>query len=330
MTPATANGVDSPPRTLVVAAFAAVYLFWGSTFLGIKVAMETIPPFLMAGSRFFLAGVLLYGWARWRGAGRPTRRQWVHAAVVGCLLLGVGNGAVTYVEQTLPTIIAALIISTTPVWLVILDWLHGGPRPRALTLAGLLMGMAGVVCIAAASHTHIQEPTGHLNVVILIAATLSWAYGSVWSRQADKPASPLLMVGMQMITAGLALTLVAVGFGEPRGLDPAAFSQRSILAWSYLLVAGSLIGFTAYIWLLQVTSTARVATHAYVNPVVAVILGIWLGNETLSTNAALGGGLVVVSIVLILGPFRTSPARTSTRAAIPKPSEAPNSALVEP
>lgn len=288
------------PRSLVIAAFAAIYVFWGSTYIGIKFAIETIPPFLMAGSRFLVAGVLLYVVARLRSHEQPTLRQWRDAAIVGCLLLAVGNGSVTYVEQTVPTTIVALIISLTPVWMVVIDWLRGGPRPGVFIQAGLVLGILGVLFILAPAR---GEPLagGHLvGAAILLAATFSWSYGSVWSRHAHKPKSPFLTVGMQMIAAGLALSLIGVGCGEVGRFDSAALSTKSVVAWVYLLIAGSLIGFTAYIWLLQVTTTARVATHSYVNPVIAVSLGVWLGKETLSSQAALGGALVVLAVVLIL------------------------------
>jgi drug/metabolite transporter (DMT)-like permease len=300
----------------LVAAFAAVYLFWGSTFLGIKFAVETIPPFLMAGSRFFLAGFLLYAVARIRSREHPTPRQWAHAGVVGCLLLAVGNGSVTYVEQTLPSAIAALIISTTPVWMVLIDWRHGGPKPSALTLCGLLMGMIGVGTIAASASGAATDTVGLWNIGILVVATVAWSYGSVWSRRADKPKSPFLSVGMQMMVAGLALLIVGCAWGEPRELDPSALSRRSMLAWVYLLVAGSLIGFTAYFWLLQVTTTARVATHSYVNPAVAVALGVWLGQEALSGQVALGGILVILSVLLILRASRPLPRAEASRADV--------------
>jgi len=310
------GGSRAAPRSLVIAAFAAIYVFWGSTYLGIRFAIETIPPFFMAGTRFLLAGVLIYGVARLRRAGRPTARQWAHAAVVGVLLLAVGNGSVTYVEQTVPTTVAALIISLTPIWIVLIDWLRGGPRPGLSTRAGLVLGLAGVAFIIGPSPDQPLSSSHPGGIAILLAATLSWAYGSVWSRHADKPDSAFLMVGMQMTAAGLVLLAAAWIVGEPARLDPASFSAKSVLAWIYLLTAGSLLGFTAYIWLLQVTSTARVATHAYVNPVIAVILGITLGDEILSGRAAMGGLFVVLAVVLILRvpkPRRGGPATVPAR-----------------
>jgi drug/metabolite transporter (DMT)-like permease len=308
----------------VIAAFAAIYVFWGSTFLGIRFAIETIPPFFMAGTRFLLAGVLLYVVARLRTRERPTILQWRDAAVVGCLLLAVANGSVTYVEQKLPTIVAALIISLSPVSMVLIEWLRGGPRPGLRTQVGLAFGILGVALIAAPSR---GEPfaAGQLSgVLILLSATLCWAYGSVWSRHANKPSSPLLLVGMQMTAAGVALLMVGVLCGEGVSLDPASFSRKSMLAWLYLFTAGSLIGFTAYIWLLQVTSTARVATHSYVNPLIAVGLGVSLGKESLSSHAALGAALIVMAVLLILwAPRRTlSPARLQRRLTQSSPGPA--------
>jgi len=313
----------SAPRSLVIVAFAAIYIFWGSTYLGIKFAIETIPPFLMAGSRFLLAGVLLYAFARWRSHERPTRQQWRDAAVVGCLLLAAGNGSVTYVEQTVPSTIVALIISLTPVWMVVIDWLRGGPRPGVFVQVGLALGILGVLFILAPAGGERLAADHLIGIAILLAATISWSYGSVWSRTADKPKSSFLMVGMQMTAAGVVLLLVGAARGEVGQVDPSTFSAKSMLAWAYLLVAGSIIGFTAYIWLLQVTTTARVATHCYVNPVIAVTLGVWLGKESLSGQAAMGGALVVLAVILILRAPKRLPASGAVQPpALPTPSAA--------
>lgn len=301
------------PRSLVIAAFAAIYLIWGSTYLGIRFAIETLPPFLMAGSRFLLAGIVLYALARIRSGIRPTGRQWRDASAVGVLLLAGGNGGVTWAEHTVPTVIAALLVAVTPLWMAIMDWLRpGGVRPKAGTFVGLAVGLAGVALIIAPTGStlnHVGTPAG---LAVLILASLCWAFGSVWSKHTDKPASPFLTVGMQMLAGGVALTLMGLASGETAGLNPANFSFKSIAAWAYLVLAGSFIGFTAYIWLLQVSTPARVGTYAYVNPVIAVTLGVTLGGETLSGNAILGAVLVVLAVILILRVPAGTPRRVAT------------------
>jgi drug/metabolite transporter (DMT)-like permease len=189
--------------------------------------------------------------------------------------------------------------------MVVMDWLRGGPKPGRLTQLGLALGIAGVAFIVAPAAENSPGGNPLPGVLILLAATLSWAYGSVWSRDADKPSSSFLTVGMQMTVAGAVLLMLGFACGEAGRFDPGLISARSLWAWLYLFGAGSIIGFTAYIWLLQVTATARVATHAYVNPVVAVLLGVWLGKETLSNHAAAGGLLIVLAVVLILRAPKT-------------------------
>lgn len=290
----------TPPKWLVIAAFAAVYGLWGSTYLGIRVAIESIPPMLMAGTRFLIAGALLYGVMRMRGAPRPQTIHWKNAAIVGTLLLLIGNGGLTWAELTVPSNIAALIIASTPLWIIIFDWLRpNGRRPHASVFAGLILGFIGVSLIITSKDDlghNVAEPTG---AIVLLGAALCWAAGSVFSRHASQSTSALLAVSMQMIAGGSLLLLTGFVLGEHHRFDLHTITPASRIAFFYLLVFGSLIGFTAYVWLLQVSTPARVSTYAFVNPLVAVILGRVFLNETLPKSVLFAGGLIVAAVVLI-------------------------------
>jgi len=289
-----------PPLWLVLSAYAVVYVLWGSTYLGIRIAIESIPPLLMAGARFFLAGIVLYSVMRLRGAPRPRLVHWRNAAVVGAGLLLVGNGGLTWAELTVPSNIAALIIASTPLWMILFDWLRpGGQRPQRTVFAGLLLGFAGVgLIIASKDHAghHVAEPLG---AFILLAAALCWGAGSVFSCHAAQSPSALLAVAMQMLTGGALLLLAGCFLGEPHRLDLAAITPASRLAFLYLFICGSLIGFTAYVWLLQVSSPARVSTYAFVNPLIAVLLGRIFLHETLTGTVIVAAALIIAAVVLI-------------------------------
>lgn len=298
--PEEAHATVPPPTWLVITAFAAVYLIWGSTFLGIRLAIDTIPPLLMAGSRFLIAGVVLYSVMRLRGVAKPSGLQWRDATIIGALLLLAGNGGVTWAEKRVPTNIAALIIAGTPLWIIVVDWLRpGGRRPHSLVFGGLLFGFAGVGLIVA-SRSHgggtLVDPLG---AVVLILSSILWAGGSVFSRHARQPSSALLGVAMQMITGGIILLLVGAGMGEIPHFDFQAISRTSRWAFVYLTLFGSLIGFTAYVWLLRVSTPARVSTYAYVNPLIAVCLGYIFLHEPLPPGVLLAGALILLAVALI-------------------------------
>lgn len=296
-----------PPRAAVLAAFAAVYLIWGSTYLAILFAIETLPPFLMAATRFLVAGALLYGWMRWRGAERPDARQWRAAVVVGGLLLFGGNGLVVWAEQWVPSGVAALLVATVPFWMVMLEWARpGGARPGAGVLLGLLLGFGGIALLIgpgewAGGGVHLP------GALALLLASFSWATGSIYSRGAPLPASPLLATSMQMLAGGGLLLAAGTLLGEWGRVELGAVSVRSAAALLYLIVFGSLVGFSAYVWLLRVSTPARVSTYAYVNPVVAVLLGWALAGEALTAR-------VVVAVAVIVGAV----AVITTRRARPR------------
>ncbi|HSH16308.1 MAG TPA: EamA family transporter [Verrucomicrobiae bacterium] len=300
------TGSQRPPLSLIIAAFAAVYLIWGSTYLVIRYAIDSLPPFLMAGSRFFFAGVILFAWAMRGQTAWPTRREWRDATIVGTLLLLGGNGGVTWAEQTIPSSIAALMVAMTPLWMALLGWRSGAGRPTRPVLIGLALGFAGVALLVLNGKGYDGQALDRVGLAVLLIATIAWAGGSLFSRSAAKPKSALLTIGMQMITGGAVMTLVGVGFGETRQIDPGAITASSLWAWLYLMTFGALVGFTAYVWLLQVCSPSKVSTYAFVNPVIAVALGCTLGKEPFSLRLVFATTLIVIAVLLIIrgGPPR--------------------------
>jgi drug/metabolite transporter (DMT)-like permease len=295
------------PMALVLAAFAAVYLLWGSTYLAIIFALETMPPLLMAGARFLLAGGILYGVMRLRGEPAPTRRHWRSTAIIGGLLLMCGNGGVTLAERTVPSGVAALLVAMVPMWMVLLEWLRpGGTRPTRRTLLGLLVGFAGIVVLVGPGALG-NDGVDLFGAGLVMVGAAAWAGGSIYSRGAELPKSALLATGMEMLWGGAWLTLAATLTGELGRVDPSAFSTESILAYLYLVVFGSLVGFTAYIWLLGVSTPARVSTYAYVNPLVAVLLGWWVLNEPLTPRVLGAAAIIVLAVAVITTGKRPQP-----------------------
>lgn len=296
----------APSRASVMAAFAAVYLIWGSTYLGIRFAIETLPPFLMAGARFTIAGSLMYAALRLRGAPRPARVHWRSAAVIGGLMLLGGNGGVTWAEQYVPSGIAALMIATVPLWIVLLDWLRpGGDRPASPVIVGLALGFAGLMLLVGPGELAGSGRINLLGAGALVFAALLWSIGSLYSRRAPLPTEvPLQGTAMEMLVGGLLLVGLGTATGEWARLDLSAVSLRSVLALLYLIAFGSWIGFSAYVWLLKVTAPARAATYAYVNPVVAVFLGWLLADEPLTIRTLLAAA-IIISAVVIITSYRT-------------------------
>lgn len=293
----------APPKAplgWVITAFAALYIIWGSTYFGITVAVQTIPPLLMAGTRFLIAGLGLYAVLRRLGVAAPTRHQWKTGIIVGALLIFGGNGGVSWVQGRVPSGLSALIIASVPLWIMLLDWLRpGGTRPRGLVLVGLAVGGIGVLLIVLGKNALGQRAVDPVGAVILVLAAILWAVGSVYSRFAVKPASALMTVSQQMIAGGALQFLAGIADGELARFDPAKITSASAWAFIYLTLFGSLVGYTAYVWLLRVSTPAKVSTYAYVNPLVAVILGHWLLKESLPASVAVAGGLILLSVILI-------------------------------
>jgi drug/metabolite transporter (DMT)-like permease len=286
----------------VILAFAAVYLIWGSTYLAIQIAIKTLPIFLMAGFRFLLAGSVLYALFS-RSAAKPTAAQWRLAMLVGGLLLLGGNGLVCFGQQNVPSGLAALLVSSLPLWMAVINWMFfGGSKPTWLTLISVCLGLSGVVMLMGGSQLR-AEPDKYIYALAVFLAPVSWAFGSLRSRQGGLPKSPWLSTAMQMICGGALLLIVGLVRGEAANIDFATFSTESVVAFLYLIVFGSLIAFTAFVWLLQNVEPDRVATYAFVNPVVAVLLG-WLIADEQITGWQVPGMIMVIGAVamLVLSP----------------------------
>ena len=286
-------------RTSLLLAFAAIYLIWGSTYLAIRVAVETLPPFLMAGTRFLVAGALLYSWLTLKRRARATPRQWFDNLVVGALLLVGGNGLVVWAEQAIPSGITTLIISISPLFMVMLDWmLPKGTRPTWPTFTGLALGFGGLVLLIGGGVPG-GVPLDLWRCAGLMLACVTWTIGSLYSRYTREPAEPLTAATLQMLLGGALMLLVGLGRGEAAGFHPADLTSRAITAWSYLVIAGSLIAFPSYVYLLKHTTPARVSTYAYVNPVVAVFLGWLILREPVTGRTLVASAIIVTAVAII-------------------------------
>jgi drug/metabolite transporter (DMT)-like permease len=304
------TGIE-PRQGKIVAAFAAVYLIWGSTYLAIRFAIETIPPHLMAAARFLVAGAILYAWARLRGAPRPSFQNWRAAAVIGGLLLLGGNGAVVWAETRVPSGVTSLLVATVPIWMVIIESLRsGGRRPARAVIAGLVLGLGGLALLLAPGR--LAGRVDALGAGVLLLGSFSWALGSLLSRTAKLPKSGFLAAAMEMIAGGVWLLLFGLVTGQASRITLAALSAKSLVSLAYLIVFGSLVGFTAYIWLLGATTAARVSTYAYVNPVVAVLLGWAFAGEPMTLRTALAAGVIVAAVALIIR-YGARPAKPAAR-----------------
>ena len=294
------------PRASIWTALIAVYIIWGSTYLAIRFVVETMPPFLSAGVRFIIAGAVLFAFRRLRSDPTPTRIEWRSAAIVGLLLITGGNGAVVWAEQLVPSGLVALMIGTTPLWIVLIDYfrpwrLWGGesrfarPQPRALL--GVVVGFAGVVFLVAGGGP-IAGSINPVGAAVVIFGTFSWACGSLYGRGARLPRSPLLGTGMEMLVGGAGLLVLATVTGDWARFDPSAITQKSVVALLYLIVVGSWGGFSAYVWLLRNAPTPLVSTYAYVNPLVALFLGALLAGEELTPRVLVAAAIIIGAVVL--------------------------------
>ena len=309
------NGITPPPRARLFLAFSAIYIIWGSSYLGIRVAIETIPPFLMAGVRFVIAGAILYVLARARGAAPPARGHWPPSVVLGTLLLVGGNGTVVWAEQWLPSGLTSLIVSLEPIWIVILLWL--GPRrarPEWRVVFGMLWGFAGAALFVSPAELVRGPRVDITGALVLIGGSVSWACGALYSRGAKLPASAPLATAMQMLAGGAILLALGNARGEWRLLNLAGVSHRSLVALVYLIVFAGVITFTAFIWLLRVTSPAVVATHGFVNPVVAVFLGWALAGEPVTPRTILASAVIVSAVALVVTARGGEPAAEIAQA----------------
>jgi drug/metabolite transporter (DMT)-like permease len=295
-------------------ALLVLYVVWGSTYLAIRFAVESLPPFLMAGVRFLLAGTVLYTWRRARGDAAPAGREWRSAAVVGLLLLVGGNGGVSWAEQHIPSGVASLLVGTLPLWMVLLDALHpGGRRPGWRAVVGVLAGFAGVVVLIGPAESTAGARTIDLaGVAAVLLGALFWSVGSLYSRDASLPSSPMMATSAEMLTGSAGLFVVGTLSGEWGWLNLEAVPARSWWGLLYLIIFGSLVAFTAYTWLLRVAPTPLVSTYAYVNPLVAVFLGHFLAGESLTLRILVAAVAIVGSVALITSVQSPKPESTTT------------------
>jgi drug/metabolite transporter (DMT)-like permease len=296
-------------KARMLAAFAAVYLIWGSTYLAIALGIETIPPFLLMGLRSLIGGALLFGWARpaWldRQAVRgredwPGARAWAHAAICGLLFFGGCHGVLAYAEKKVPSGIAAIVLATIPFWIVLLKLVLGGAkRPQGLTLLALVPGFAGVALIAWREASNPDHPIEPVMILLLLASAFSWALGTVISQRHPSSVSPAALSAMQLLCGGAALVLLSVFSGEFAGFSPNEISLRSFAGLAYLALAGTVLGFLSYIWLLDHVPAPVVSTYTFVNPIIAVALGWLFLNEQLALEMLAGAALVVASVIAV-------------------------------
>ena len=305
----------------MILAFAAVYLIWGSTYLGIKYAIETIPAFLMGGVRFLTAGAILLFLAKFTGDyERPQRSYWKTSFIVGALLLLVGNGGVVVAQYYIPSSIVALLIATEPFWVILISWLlMNGKRPNLRVILGILVGFAGVSLLIGGGNFDISGGNGKLlGIGLIVVSTIGWAFGSLYGLKAPAPKSTLQASGMQMLAGGFLLLLVSFLNGEWAAFSLAEVSLTSVLALGYLIMFGAVLGFTAYSWLMKNVEPSMASTYAYINPLVAVVLGWAIADEELSGQMLLGAGIIVGSVVLITShPKKEKPEEDIHKSQIP-------------
>jgi drug/metabolite transporter (DMT)-like permease len=298
-----------PPRLLLIAAFAALYIIWGSTYLGIKIAVETMPAFPMIGARHLIAGIVLYAVLRFAGVPAPQREHWKGGALGGIMLLVIGNGLVAFTAKKLPSGVASLVVATTPIWMVAAaSFRPGGAAPVRKEWAGLALGLLGLMLLAGPSLlATIRGQAGTFDPrsagLVLIGCT-SWAIGSVLGREMSRPANAFMGSAIQMLCAGVLLTAGCIATGQWNSVHIDTFSSRSWLAFWYLIFFGSLLGFSAFVWLMRVAKTSHVATYAYVNPIVALLLGASLGNELITRGMLVAAGVTLAGVVLVVMPSK--------------------------
>ena len=309
----------APRKIQIVLAFAALYLIWGSTYLGILLAIQSIPPFLMAGARFFLAGLIMFAIARTLGPLKSTWAEWRTSLIVGaCLLLG-GNGGVTISEKFVETGLASLIVATVPIYITLLGWLFGmTPRPSGIVWLGLAGGIVGVGILLGPALRFSGGGNTHplIGMSILLVGSFLWSAGSLYSRSAKHAATPFLSAAQQMFCGGVLLMLVGLIIGEPKHFHPGSITGLSLGAFAYLVLVGAVVGYTAYFWLLRNCEPAKVATYAYVNPIVAVLLGALFAHEIVTMRTLVAAALIIGSVALIITIQQLKPKALPPIAAV--------------
>ena len=284
----------------VVLAFAAIYIIWGTTYLVIRIAVETIPPFFMAGTRFLIAGIIAFAFLRARGVPFPKRLHWRSAVIIGAFLIVGGNGLVTWSEQQVPSGIAALVVATVPLWITLFDWLiYKGARPGKQIIVGLLLGFLGIGLLIGPDQFRGTATFSLSSLLVLLMAPILWSLGSLYSRQAHLPENVFMSTAMEMLAGGMLLMVAGLITGEVTELNVAEISTRSLLLVLYLTIFGSIVALTAYVWLLKTVHPARVATYTYVNPVIAIFLGWLVLSEPITAQTLMAVVVLIFAVVLI-------------------------------
>ena len=304
----------------IVVAFAAVYVLWGSTYLFIRYAIDTIPPFVLGTTRFIASGLALYALARWRGAPKPTAIEYKLAAATGVLMLGFGNGAVMWAEKSIPSGVVALIVSSVPIWVMLIDWLRPvGNRPRRSMLLGLALGFIGMIILIGPGAIIGQGHVDEIAAAILLGGSISWSLGTLITRWNTRPGSPLGFAALQMLAAAGAMFVGSLLMREWSTFAWSAVTMRSAISWIYLVIFGSIIGYTAYVYLLGHVSAAKAATYAYVNPIIAVVLGWAFANEPLGARTLIAAAVILGGVALITSA-RGTPGAAPGERPLPTPS----------
>lgn len=306
-----------PPTWKVLLAFSIIYFVWGSTFLAIRIGVREVPPFLLAGMRFLLAGGALYLWMRAKGTASPSRREWLSASLLAVLIFVLDYGLLFWAERRVPSGIAAVMMATIPLFMALSEILFLGTQKLTLRLGvALLVGIGGVAVLVSHSLSFGEVPIDTSGAIALVIGAISWSIASALARKLPLPASKPMSSGAQMLCGGVFLMIAAGGLGEFRGFHPQTVSRGAWMALAYLVVAGSIVAFTAYVWLIHHESPTKVGTYAYVNPVVAVALGYFLGGEAVGPRTLLGTLFVLVSVIVIT----TTPARKPVTRLAEEPS----------
>ena len=302
-----ADRTTPPNRLLLVAAFAALYIIWGGTYLGVKISTETMPAWPMIAARHALAGIILYTALRASGTPAPVRAHWKGGVIGGVMLLVVGNGLIAYVAHRLPSSVSSMVVATTPIWMVTVASVRpGGRAPQPKEWLGLALGLVGLaLLIGPSALAAVRGGAGALDVgaaALVLFGAMSWATGSVIGRELPRPDNAFMGSALQMLSAGALLGVACLVTGQWSTLHLADISMRSWLAFLYLIACGSLLGFTAYVWLLRVAKTSHVATYAYVNPIVALFLGASIGHETITPAMLVAAGVTLLGVMLVVSP----------------------------
>lgn len=289
------------PTSLMVLAFLALYFIWGSTYLAIRIAIETMPPLIMLGSRFGVAGLVMLVWLFMRGREMPSLQQWKSASVTGGLMLCLGTGSVAWAMNSIPSGLAALLITTVPLWIVLLDWLwKNGPRPSVTFFAGFALGISGIALLFDPSSVGGGYDVDGWAVVAVLLGAIFWSVGSLHGRGAQMPSDPFMSTALQMTAGGVLLVISGLLMGERLIFTADVFSLRSLAAWSYLLIFGSFVAFSAYVWLMRNAAPAKVSTYAFVNPVVALFLGWAFAGEPITSRILFASLLLVSAVVVVI------------------------------